>query len=253
MNTESGAIWRVTAVLIAAVLQIVAGVVGGAGLWGESVGTVANSYPTLLLPAGTAFMIWSLIYVTFAALAVRQVLPSQRHRQVHRAVGWWLAAAGLLNAAWVALFAHRMIAAAQPVIIALLICLGVAALRLRTPADGWGDRLLLHLPVTVYLGWVTVATVAGAATTTASFGAAPSTVGAVTALLLTGLAAAVAVVRLPAVIGFAAAVCWALTWIAVRTPTASVQVVALVAVAVVAVAVALRLRQRRDRSTVAWG
>nr|WP_232328088.1 tryptophan-rich sensory protein [Kibdelosporangium sp. MJ126-NF4]CEL16795.1 hypothetical protein [Kibdelosporangium sp. MJ126-NF4] len=151
---------RAGALILVAVLQVAAGVVGGVGLWGESVGVVANSYPTLLLPGGAAFTIWSLIYVAFGALAVRQALPEQRNRDVHRRTGWWLVAAGVLNAAWVLLFTNRLILLAQLMIVALLACLLGAALRLQ-PADGWADRLLLHIPVMVYLGWVAVATVAG--------------------------------------------------------------------------------------------
>ena len=231
---------RAVAVLAAAVLQVGAGAVGGTGLWGEAVGDVANSYPTLLLPPGAAFTIWSLIYVAFLALAVRQVLPGQRARAVHRRTGWWLAAAGLLNATWVLVFGQRWVVVAQVVIVALLVCLAVAVVRL-TPAQGWGDRLLLHLPVTVYLGWVGVATVAGGATTTAAYGAAPGTASAVTALLLTGAAAAVAVFRLPAAAGFAASVCWALAWIAAGASVTSVRVAALAAVAAVVVTVGVRL------------
>ncbi|OLF15876.1 tryptophan-rich sensory protein [Actinophytocola xanthii] len=237
-NVDMG---RAAAVVGAAALQVAAGAVGGPGLVGEPVGEVANAYPTLLLPGGGAFAIWSLIYVLFAALAVRQAFPSQRHRTVHRRTGWWLAAAGLLNAAWIALFTQRLVGAAQVVIVALLACLVVAALRLRRePAEDWADRLLLHLPVAIYTGWVAVATVAGAATTSAFLGAAPSAPVAVAAVLLTGAAAAFAALRLPAVLGFAAAVCWALGWIAVATPDTAVRVAALVAVGVVVVGAVVR-------------
>lgn len=237
--------WRSGALVCAAVLQVLA-----AAVWGKSVGGVANSYPTLLLPAGAAFSIWSLIYVGFAAMAVRQA--SQRGRDVHRRTGWWLVAAGVLNAAWVPVFTNRWILLAQVVIVALLVCLVSAALRLQ-PADGWGDRLLLHIPVTVYLGWVVVATVAGAATTAAAFGAAPGVTAAIVSLALTGVAAALAVLRLPAVVGFAAAVCWALTWIAANTPTMWVRVTALIAIAVVGLSVVVRIDHKSNRGSIAWG
>jgi tryptophan-rich sensory protein len=240
---------RAAAVVVAAVLQIAAGFVGGAGLLGEAVGDVANSYPTLLLPGGGAFAIWSLIYVTFAALAIRQALPSQRDRHAHVRTGWWLAAAGVLNAAWVLLFTQRAVLAAQIVIVVLLAVLAVAALRL-PPARGWADRLLLHTPITLYTGWVAVAMVAGAATTSASFGAAPSTLSAVAAVALTGAAAIVAALRLPAVAGFAAAVCWALAWIAAGTTDGAVRTTAVAAVIAVAVAVAAVISRRRE---TAWG
>ncbi|PSL47112.1 TspO/MBR related protein [Saccharothrix carnea] len=247
-------LFRSVAVLVAAAVQTAAGVVGGAGLWGEPVGTVANSYPTLLLPAGGAFAIWTLIYATFAALAVRQALPAQRARRTHRSTGWWLASAGVLNAGWVALFAHREIVAAQVVIVALLVCLTVAATRLtHHPAAGWPDRLLVHTPVAVYTGWVAMATVAGAATTGAASDAAPSVTVAVIAVLLTGAVAATAALRLPAVVGYAAAVCWALIWIVVGTPAAPVQVAGTFAVVMVLVASVVRAYRAGDVTRSAWG
>jgi hypothetical protein len=246
--------WRTNAVLAAAVVQIAAGVVGGAGLWGEPVGAVARSYPTPLLPGGGAFAIWSLIYVLFAALAIRQALPAQRARTVHRRTGWWLAAAGALSAGWVALFAHRYVLAAQVVIVALLAVLAVAAVRLvRTPARNLADRLLLHTPITLYTGWVAVAMVAGAATTGAALGRGPSTGGAVIAVLLTGVSAALAAWRLPAVAGFALAVCWALAWIAIGTPSAPVGSGAVASIVAVTVVVLLRLRHAADAARTAWG
>ena len=92
----------------------------------------------------------------------------------------------------------------------------------------------------------------GAATTTASLGAAPTAVAAVAALL-TRLAATEAAVRLPAVVGFAAAVCWALVWIASGSPAGSVKAAALVAVVAVVLAMLVRLWRASDRSTAAWG
>lgn len=240
---------RAWALVVVAVGQVAAGAVGGIGLWGEAVGDVANSYPSLLLPGGTAFSIWSVIYVAFLALAVRQVLPAQRGREVHRGSGWWLVGAGVLNMSWVLLFGQRVVLGAQVVIVALLVCLAVAAVRLaRTPARGWGDRLLLHTPVSLYLGWVAIATLAGAASLGTYYDAAPSVLVAVVAVVLTGVAAALAVRVLPAVVGFGGAVVWAVAWIAAETEAGEVRIGALVAVALVVVAVVLRVLRARDRA-----
>jgi hypothetical protein len=247
MNPSDG--WRAGALIGAAALQIAAGAAAGAGWWGEQVGVVANSRPTLLLPGEGAFGIWLLIYIGFAALAIRQALPSQRSRAVYKHTGWWLVASGVLNAAWVALFSHRLVTLAQVVIVGMLVCLGIVAMRLlQAPAEGWPDRLLLHTPVAVYVGWVAVATVAGGATTTAFLGAAPTADAAVMIVLLTGLAAAIAMRRLPAVAGFAGSVCWALIWIAIATPAGSVRVAAITAVVAVAIAATLRLLQTGSRA-----
>src|SRR5690606_616246 len=153
---------RAVALLAAVVLQAVAGAIGGSGAWGEPVGSVANSYPTLILPGGGAFSIWTLIYVLSIVLAVRAAPPRQRRREVHRGVGWWLVAAGVLNAAWVVAFTQRWLVLAEAIIVALLVVLCTAWVKVTGhPAGGWADRLLLHTPIGVYVGWVGVATVSG--------------------------------------------------------------------------------------------
>lgn len=252
--TRSSDLPRAVALVTVAAAQMVAGAIGGAGGLGEPVGEVANSYPTVLLPAGAAFSIWSLIYVTFAALAVRQALPRQRSRLMYRRSGWWLVGAGALNTTWVVFFVYRQIAVSQIVIIALLVCLAVAAWRLSgTPAAGWSDRLLVHVPVMLYLGWVSIATVAGAATTMAALAEPPSASVAVVALAVTVVALAGAILRFSAGVGFAAAAAWALIWIAVGTESDVVRIAAGVAALATVAVLGVRLARAADRATAAWG
>jgi len=244
---------RAFAVLAAAVLQIAGGIVGGPGLLGESVSSVANAYPTLLQPGGAAFSIWSLIYAAFLILAVRQVLPGQRARVVHRRSGWWLVAAGVLNATWIVLFTQRSFIPAQVAIVALLVVLACAANRMRSPGGGWADRLLLRLPITVYLGWVAIATVAGAGTTLAAVASAPSAWLSVAALVVTAVLVVAAIWWLPAIAGFVLAVCWAFAWIAVATTAPEVAAASLAALAAAALAGAVRAARSRQKSTVLFG
>ncbi|APU16844.1 TspO-like protein [Actinoalloteichus sp. GBA129-24] len=252
---------RSVALLIAMVAQVAAGAVGGIGVWGEQIGTVANSYPTPLLPGGGAFAIWSLIYVSTLALAVRAALPAQRGRRVYRRAGWWLVAAGVLNAGWVLVFGQRWIAFAEVVIVALLICLIMAWVRLtETPARDWGDRLLLYTPVTFYAGWVTMATVVGAATTVTALGlrlsAGLTASVAVAAVLATTAVVTLVVINAFAVFGFVASVTWALAWIVLTTSTGLVAVAALVGIVVTLSAVAVRYKGSAAagrRLRIGWG
>ncbi|EIE99891.1 hypothetical protein SacglDRAFT_03023 [Saccharomonospora glauca K62] len=249
---------RAFALLAAMILQTVAGAIGGSGAWGEPVGSVARAYPTILLPGGTAFSIWSLIYVLGIALAVRAVLPRQRRRDVQRSVGWWLVAAGMLNAAWVVAFTQRGFVPAQVIIVALLVVLCVALARLAArPAEGWADRLLLHTPVGIYAGWVTVATVTGAATTGAALGVTFSstvaTILAVVVALGAAAIAALATVRLRPVVGFAAAVAWGLGWIAVETPSGAVSAATAVGAVAVLLTTVWSLRRDADETRTARG
>lgn len=236
-----GDVVRSAAVLVVAVLQIVVGALGGSGTFGLSVGDVAMRYDTPVMPVPAAFSIWSLIYAAFLALAVRQVLPSQRSRDVHRATGWWLAASGVFNAGWILVYSADRPLLAQLVIVALIVTLaGVLARLTRHPATT-ADRWLLHGPVALYAGWASVATVVGAASTGAALGIPSSGVLGVVlgtvVLLVTGLIAGGVTARTRAAVPYAASVVWALGAIVVAGPAVPVTVAAALALlAVVAVA-----------------
>ncbi|ABG95055.1 conserved hypothetical protein [Rhodococcus jostii RHA1] len=54
-------------------------------------------------PAEPAFFSnWTLIYLGFLTLAIWQALPAHRTDPRQHRAGWWLAAAMILNAAWIA-------------------------------------------------------------------------------------------------------------------------------------------------------
>ena len=232
---------RAGALLLVALLQIVAGGLGGSGAFGLSVGVVARENTTVVMPVPAAFSIWGVIYAGILLLAVRQVLPGQPARPVHRATGWWLVASGVFNTGWILAFSAQAVVLAQVIIVALLVVLAVAMARLTThPAADAADRLMLHGPVGLYAGWVSVATVVGAATTGTFLGA-PGAGGVATVLgalvlLVTGAIAAAVVARGAAALPYAVSVVWALGAIVVMGPPLAVVVAALVAlVAVVAV------------------
>lgn len=229
---------RVTAVLVTAVLQTVAGGLGGSGAFGESQRVLSDRYPSPLMPATVAFSVWSLIYLALLALAVRQALPGQRARPVQRATGWWFAAAAVLNASWIVIFSQELLVVAQIVIVALLACLVTLLVRLsRFPAEGVADRLLLHGPAAFYSGWVALATAVGAATTLTYLGAGPGPVAGAALLLVAVLAVAAGTLRTVAAVPFAATALWALLWITTTAPAPVAAVAALGGVAVLAAAV----------------
>lgn len=253
VNSRSDLV-RASCVLLAALLQLAAGALGGSGALGASVGEVARSHPNPLLPGGTAFMIWNAIYVAVLALAVWQALPSQRGESVHRDTGWWIAIAGVLNAVWVLLFASGQVAASQIVIVALLVALAAAWANAAADApSGRAARWLLWLPLTLYTGWVAVAAVVGALTTWAAVtDDGVGSAAAVLALALTAVALTWAVAKARAVLGFTAAALWALAWIGASADTAAA-VAAGVAAALVAGAFLVRLIVSGDPARAALG
>lgn len=248
---------RAVAVVVTAVAEVLVGSLSATV--GGDVGAISDDNRSPVTPAGYAFAIWGLIYVGALVLAVYQALPSQRGREVHRRTGWWLVAAFTASTVWVPVFVSGAIWVSQLIILGLVAFLAVAARRFSAtgPASTPAERLLLRLPVTIYLGWATLAAAAGFGTTFRSLGM-PERAGWVTAisLLLVLLAAVVSVIavgRLLAVAGFAFTACWALVAVASGTDTTAVRVAAGGAGVVILVVLGLRASRSRRPSTVLFG
>ena len=132
---------------------------GSGRLSGESIGLIANRWPTLLLPAGWTFGIWSLIYLALAGFVVYQALPREGGRDAAARVGpLWLGTVAL-NVGWLSAFSFSRFALALAVMAALLISLVFVFIRLDIgghPA-GTAERFLVQAPFSLYLGWITVA------------------------------------------------------------------------------------------------
>lgn len=251
---------RVILVAVTAVAQIVASPLTTLALGPSSnTGAISDANNTPITPAGYAFAIWGLIYLLCLGLAVYQLLPSQRRRPVHRRTGWPLVGAFTCSTIWVPIFGGRLIWLSQIVIISLVIFLVIAARRFTTsgPASTMIERAFLRLPITVYLGWATLATAAGFGLTMRSFGM-PAQADWVTGigLALVGAATVIAtivVLRVNAVAGFVFTSCWALVAVAVATPETIIAIAAVGAIVVLVATLIARTARTRHRREILVG
>lgn len=129
---------------------------------GQNTGEISNRFQVYFVPAGYVFSIWGLIYLGLIAFAVFQALPSQRENPRLRATGWWISLGGLANIAWIFLWHYEQFPLTLLAMFVLLATLIITYLRMgigkvKVPA---GERWAAHLPISIYLGWITVATVA---------------------------------------------------------------------------------------------
>lgn len=221
------------------------------------VGQVSDRYPTYVVPAGYAFSIWSLIFALSIAYAVWQMLPAQRENPLLRRVGWLTAAAFAGSTLWQIVFPAGWYGVSVLLIVVTLVSLAVAVARTagwHRPLSG-AERWLVWVTCGVYLGWITVATVANAAQALAAAGVAELGLGGeawgMVMLAAAGLIASAVTLatRNPA---YPLAVVWALVavFVARRAPPAvtqsdAVAYVALAAAAMVAVALAMALMRSR--------
>ncbi len=120
-----------------------------------------------LIPPGALFgIIWPFIYTGTTALSIHQALPSQLQNQRYAKSTPWLAASYVLNQLFGFFFASDtktgVVGANATTMLNLIPALGLhQSLEIgRTPVKG--VEKWLRIPVSVYAGWLTAASVLGA-------------------------------------------------------------------------------------------
>jgi len=156
---------RQIAVIVTILVTIVVNVLANAlPLNGLNTGEISDRFQVYFVPAGYVFSIWGLIYIGLIVYAIYQALPVQRENPRLRKTGWWVVLSGLANSAWIFLWHYEQFPLTIIAMLALLLFLIVIYLRLGVAridvpaAEKWAVRL----PFSIYLGWITVATVANA-------------------------------------------------------------------------------------------
>lgn len=131
---------------------------------GLNTGEISDRFQVYFVPAGYVFSIWGLIYIGLIVYAVYQALPAQRENPRLQKTGWWIILGGLANTVWIFLWHYEQFPLTIIVMLVLLLSLIITYLnlgvgRIDVPtAEKWAVRV----PFSIYLGWITVATVANA-------------------------------------------------------------------------------------------
>lgn len=153
---------QIAVVITTLVMIIVNGLANGLPLNGLNTGEISDRFNVYFIPAGYVFSIWGLIYLGLIIFTVYQALPVQRQNARLRATGWWIALSSLANSAWIFLWHYEQFPLTVVVMLVLLGTLIYIYLKLntdqnsRSTVESWAVRL----PFSIYLGWITVATVA---------------------------------------------------------------------------------------------
>jgi hypothetical protein len=217
---------------------------------GLNTGEISDRFKVYFVPAGYVFAVWGVIYVGLIAYAVFQALPSQRENPRLRRTGYLVAASGLANIAWLFLWHYELFPPTLIAMFALLFLLIAVYLRLGVgrSAVGAAETWATRVPISVYLGWITVAAVANVTDVLYflhwdGFGLSPE------AWMLIVLGAVVLVSGLVSLtrrdVAFNLVILWALAGIAVKHSGAALVFTAALAAAVVVAAVLLLSLPRR--------
>lgn len=188
---------------------------------GLNTGEISDRFNVYFVPAGYVFSIWGLIYIGLILYGIFQAMPQQKENPRLRATGWWIALGGLANSVWIFLWHYEQF---PLTIIAMLVLLGtliITYLRLRPGSEpvAGSEKWLVRLPFSIYLGWITVATVANVTSVLDyvkwdGFGIAPVTWMQIILVAVLLIAALMNFIRRD--IGFAAVILWALAGISIK-------------------------------------
>lgn len=131
---------------------------------GLNTGEISDRFSIYFVPAGYVFSIWGVIYIGLIAFAVYQILPSQRDNPHVARISSAYVLSGIANIVWIFLWHHQVFSLTLIAMLALLISLIAIFLQLWKGREQWckADRWAIVLPFNIYLGWVSVATVANA-------------------------------------------------------------------------------------------
>lgn len=132
---------------------------------GITTGDRSDSFNILFVPAGYVFSIWGVIYTGLIAYAIFQALPKQKNNERLKAIAPWFMLNMLANSLWI--FAWHYNALWLSVVL-MLIILATLIMTYRilnndkahTRAEKWTTQI----PFSIYLGWISVATVANVST-----------------------------------------------------------------------------------------
>jgi hypothetical protein len=139
---------------------------------GLTTGEISDRFAVYVIPAGYVFGIWGLIYLLLGAFTTWQALPRNRADVTLRSLGYLPALTGVLNAAWILLWHYELFVLTVPVMLALLGTLIAIHLRLVARAASLRgiETWTVRVPWSVYLGWITIATIANVTQTLAALG-----------------------------------------------------------------------------------
>jgi hypothetical protein len=154
---------RQISVVVALILTIAVNIMSNALPFnGLTAPEIADSFDVYFVPAGYVFSIWSVIYLGLIAYAIFQLLSAQRENPRLRQTGWWFVLSCAANSIWLFLWHYGYFALSVFAMLTILISLIVIYQRLGIGRQSVssGERWLVHLPFSIYLGWITVATIA---------------------------------------------------------------------------------------------
>lgn len=131
---------------------------------GMTTGALSDLYPNLFTPAGLTFSIRGLIYLTVFGFVIRQIVDLFKKNSlwITKKVGIRFLLSCVTNIGWIFAWHFQQVFLSVLIMIAFLVVLIVLASKVQLGKKlwTWKEKLFVQVPFSLYLGWISVATIA---------------------------------------------------------------------------------------------
>lgn len=152
---------------VAAVATIAMGYLSNTGIFnGKTMASVSAEYQNLFTPAGYAFSIWGLIYLSLLGFVIyygRSLFKADiKDDNTVEQIGWWFFISCLANSLWVVVWLYEYTLISVFLMIVLLFSLLKIVVKTKMELHNAPLKKILFLwwPFCIYSGWVSVALIA---------------------------------------------------------------------------------------------
>jgi len=127
---------------------------------------LSDAIPNLFVPAGLTFSIWGIIYILLGLFSIYQLRDIFKSDKIEmpflEKVSYFFIISNIANFTWILLWHYQLVPLSLIAMLIILVSLLLIYIRLKI---GKGEvpkieKIAIHIPFSVYLGWITVATIA---------------------------------------------------------------------------------------------
>ncbi|MBP7822959.1 hypothetical protein KA050_01270 [Candidatus Gracilibacteria bacterium] len=139
-------------------------------LGGNTTQELSDKYNNLFTPIGFTFSIWSIIYTLLLVFSIIPLInyfgkKGQKNKFVEKNIGYLYAISCALNGAWILAWQYQYVGLSVIVMLGLLTTLIILHRNIQSTTGGltWLDKYITRPAFSIYLGWISVATIANMA------------------------------------------------------------------------------------------
>ncbi len=127
---------------------------------------LSDAIPNLFVPAGITFSIWSIIYIFLGLFSIYQMRDIFKSNKIEMKyldnIGYFFIIGSLANVLWIIVWHYKLVPLSLVFMIVLLISLLLIYTKLNIGKSNASkmEKVAVHIPFSIYLGWISVATIA---------------------------------------------------------------------------------------------